>query len=629
MSGICGLWEPGRPFDATALGPMLRGLQVSPTTQETRLSRVARSAALATSSRWPFQTIAEVAGVVVAADADLVNRAELLQSLGDSADQAGACSTAEVVARLYRKHGMDFLNRLQGGFSIALWDKHQERLILAIDKLGIKSLYWRNERGRLLFASRLRCVRAAQEERLDPNRFAILQFLLFAAVPAPLTSDAGSHKLSPGTYLQATRDAIVQHTYWDLEYCEETDKSVDQWAEDLQNAMRAAVHRHVESGRPERMGCFLSGGTDSSSVVAFTSEKLRPTRSFSIAFQEEAFSEIAFARTTAKAFQTEHHEKFLNPEDAWSALDRILEYYDEPFANSSAIGSYYCAEMARQQGVETLLGGDGGDELFGGNERYATDKRFAFYHSIPPWLRSRLIEPLTRFLPEGGRLSLPKRYIRRANIPNPRRIMSYNFFLSHSAAEIFEEGFLEHLQATNWLSIPEEHFHRPQAASELNRILYLDAKMTLADNDLRKVSGTAELAGVNVRYPLLDDQLARFASTIPSHLKLKGFEKRYLFKRAMKGILPHKVLYKEKHGFGVPLAQWLLQNPKMLELKNDLTSDARTRQRGYFRPDFFDRLTRLHQDQPNFYGEIVWYLLALEVWHRTHMDGARETAHVS
>jgi asparagine synthase (glutamine-hydrolysing) len=626
MSGICGIWEPGRRLGASALEPMLQGLLVA--AQEEPQQYLAQSVGLGVSRRWDFQGTASFEGVHVVVDADLVDRASIAVSLSLPSQQALNLSTAELIARLYCKCGADCLALLHGAFSIALWDEKQERLILAIDKLGIKSLYWRKESGSVLFASRLRSIRAVQREKPEPNHFAIMQFLLFASVPAPITSDLGTEKLRPGTFLDITQQGVTERTYWDLEYPEEEGKSIKDWSLELREGLRGAVHRHLEASEPTKTGCFLSGGTDSSSVVAFASEKMRPTQSFSIAFNEEAFSEIGFARTTAAAFQTRHHEKFVTPEDASLVLEKILGYFDEPFANSSAVGSYYCAEMARLQGVDTLLSGDGGDELFGGNERYATDKRFALYHEIPKWVRHGLIEPFVRLLPaDGGKLSLPSRYIRRANIPNPRRILSYNFFLSHPHEEIFEQDFLLHLRGKGFLSIPEAHFHRASATSELNRILYLDMKMTIADNDLRKVCGTAELAGVNVRYPLLDDQLARLSGRIPARLKLKGFNKRFIFKRAMEGILPTKILRKKKHGFGVPLATWLLQNPKMIELKNDLTADSRTRQRGYFRPGFLDSLTKMHHQQPNFYGEIVWYLLALELWHRIHMDGTRETVH--
>jgi len=271
-----------------------------------------------------------------------------------------------------------------------------------------------------------------------------------------------------------------------------------------------------------------------------------------------------------------------------------------------------------------LLAGDGGDELFAGNERYATDQRFSRYQSVPRWLRRSVLEPVARLLPaDGGLLSLPRRYIRRANIPNPRRLFSYSVFLSTDPREIFELGFLEQAPPAQWMNIAERHFNGAEAHSDLNRMMHLDVKIILADNDLKKVSGTAEIAGVRVRYPLLDRRLAEFSGTIPTRLKMKGSAKRYIFKEAMRGILPDAVLFKKKHGFGVPIGDWLLHNPGLKSLAQDVLNDPRTRQRGYFRTDFYDRVASLHRsDHAGFYGEVIWYLVALELWHREHMEGA-------
>ena len=612
----------------SVLGPMFDALMLPG--ESGREAHAGRSIALGAARRWNFQQAAAFDGITVAADADLVDWVPPAQALSISTADASSMPVAELIARLYRQRGANFLKLLHGGFSVALWDERSQRLLLAIDPLGVKSLYWRREGDRILFASRAGAVRAVQSGSVEANPTAILQFLLFSCVPAPLASDRGTEKLRPGTFLFFEAGKVTEHQYWDLEYPESEDRSVARWSEELREGMRAAVHRHLEGCEQNSTGCFLSGGTDSSSVVAFASEKHHPAQSFSIAFEEAGFSEIEFARTTASLFHTNHHEKWLSPQNASDALEKIIAYYDEPFANSSAIGSYYCAVLAREKGVGTLLAGDGGDELFGGNERYAADKRFALYHALPGWLRRGVIEPLTGLLPQNeSKLSLPRRYVRRANLPNPRRILSYGFFLSLPPKEIFEDGFLNAVGTDQWLAIPEGHYARAKASSELNRILYLDVKMTLADNDLRKVSGTAELAGVNVRYPLLDDRLAELSGRIPASLKLKGFEKRYIFKQAMKGILPEKVLYKKKHGFGVPLAQWLLGDSRMKALLQDVMHDSRTQQRGYFRPEFFKRLIQLHKMQPNYYGEIVWYLVALELWHRQHLERSRETVHAT
>jgi asparagine synthase (glutamine-hydrolysing) len=212
-------------------------------------------------------------------------------------------------------------------------------------------------------------------------------------------------------------------------------------------------------------------------------------------------------------------------------------------------------------------------------------------------------------------------------MPNPRRILSYHFLLNTEASEVFEPDFLAQAPESSWLSIAEQHFHAPLASSELNRLLYLDVKMTLADNDLRKVSGTAELAGVRVRYPLLDTRLVELSGRIPANLKLRGMEKRYIFKQAMKGLLPDKVLFKKKHGFGVPLGEWFLHDGRLKAFVGDVLNDPRTKQRGYFRPGFLKQLIGLHQQEhAGFYGEIVWYLVALELWHRVHLESFREAS---
>lgn len=626
MSGICGICEPSRELDTRTLAPMLDALALPGESGSKMLA--GPSITMGVARRWVFQNAAAFQQISVVADADLIDFSVPAVALSITTERAKSMLAAELIARLYLKYGLNLFEHLHGGFSVALWDEKSQRLCIAIDRIGIKTLYWRREGGRLLFASHAAAIRTAQTGPVEVNPSAVLQFVLFSSIPAPMSIDRAMEKLRPGTFVLFDGRTLAEKQYWDIEYPESENRSASHWARALREGMRTAVHRHLDGCEPSVTGSYLSGGTDSSSVVAFASEKHHPAQSFSIAFEEAGFSEIEFARTTAERCRTKHHEKFLTPTDATSALGKILSCYDEPFANSSAIGSYYCGVLAREAGVTTLLAGDGGDELFGGNERYATDKRFGIYHSVPNWLRRGVIEPFANLLPDNeSKLSLPRRYIRRANISNPRRYLSYGFFLSLPAEEAFEDGFLDQVGRDNWLAIPDQHFSRAKATSELNRLLYLDLKMTLADNDLRKVSGTAELAGVNVRYPLLDHRLMELSGRIPAPLKLKGFQKRYIFKQAMKDILPSKVLYKKKHGFGVPLAQWLLQDQQMNQLMLDLVHDSKTRSRGYFKPKFFERLIALHKQQPGFYGEIVWYLLVLELWHRQHLDRSREAVH--
>jgi len=604
---------------------MISALTLPGEVQSEALGR--ESVALGISSRWSFQNSASTAGITVVADAELVNRPEL-EKLVQSATTAPAnLSTSALLSWLYRLRGISFLELLDGAFSFALWDDEAGHLLLGLDRVGVNSIYWRQEGARILFGTRVGALRAVQSTPAEVNRAALIQYMLLSAVPAPHSIYVGTNRLLPGHYLLYKKGTARQVRYCDIDYIESDEQSISHWSREVREGIRSAVRASLDGLSPERTGAYLSGGTDSSSVVAFMSEAHAPVKTFSIFFDEAPYSEIEFARTTAKHFCTEHHELSLKSYDAYEAIPKIVNYYDEPFANSSAIGSYFCARMAADAGVQTLLAGDGGDELFAGNERYATDKRFALYEAIPKWIRKGLVEPIATFLPaNGGKLGLPRRYIRRANIPLPRRLFSYNFLLTEAPESIFEVEMLSAVPAETWLETVETHFKSAPAQSDLNRFLYLDMKVTLGDNDLRKVLGTAELAGVRSRFPLLDKRLIELAAKLPVSLKMRGFQKRFIFKEAMKEILPRKVLNKKKHGFGVPISLWFLRDPQLATLVKDVLRDPRTRQRGYFKADFLDRLFQLHQGpDAHYFGEILWYVVALELWHREHLERTVET----
>lgn len=605
---------------------MLAGLVAAGETDHEQVGD--ESIALGVVRRWPFQQIASIPGIRVAVDAELFNYDELAKLVGTAPVSVAAPSVGELIAALYVMKGLEFVKYLDGVFCIALWDEREQRLVLAIDRLGMNSLYWRQEPDRLLFASRVGAIRS--EISAEVNHQALMQYLLFSVVPAPLSIYQGVEKLGPGHLLIYEGGKARSLQYWDSNYSEDHAHSEEYWAREVQEGVRSATLRHLRDCQPQHTGAYLSGGTDSSSVTAFLTEWDSPAKSFSIFFDEDRYNEIGYARIASKAFGAQHSELCLKPQNAMEAVPLLTQYFDEPFANSSAIGGYFCARLARENGVRTLLAGDGGDELFAGNERYASDRVFSMYHSVPSPLRRWFIEPVANMLPADGKLSLPRRYIRRAGIPNPRRIFSYGLFLSTPPESVFEPEFLETAPPDQWMDIADGHFHRLRDASELNRLMYLDTKMILADNDLRKVCGTAEIAGVRARFPLLDYRLAELAGRIPTSLKMKGSKKRYIFKRAMKGILPQEILSKQKHGFGVPVALWFLQDPRLKALAEDVLNDPRTRQRGYFRPGFIDEVMRQHRevDAKN-YGELIWYLLVLELWHRQHLEAKVGTACVS
>lgn len=341
--------------------------------------------------------------------------------------------------------------------------------------------------------------------------------------------------------------------------------------------------------------------------------------SYSIGFDAQGFDEIEYARIAAARFGLNSREYYVTPEDVLEAIPLITAAYDEPFANESAIPAYYCAKLAAEDGRELVLAGDGGDELFGGNKRYRTQLVFDWYRRVPGWAQ-RSLEPLLFGFPGGDRI-MPIRkarsYVRQAKEPMPDRMENYNFLHRTPLQEIFEPEFLAEVDPEGPLDNLREVYARPQDVSTLNRMLHLDLKLTLADNDLRKVSRTAQLAGVEVRFPLLDERIAEFAAKVPPHLLLKGSKLRYFFKKALSELLPKEIIHKRKHGFGLPVGLWTESHPGLRQLMDD--SLARARDRGIVKPEYIDWLLQQHgQTHATYYGVMMWVLMMLEQWLETH-----------
>jgi asparagine synthase (glutamine-hydrolysing) len=344
---------------------------------------------------------------------------------------------------------------------------------------------------------------------------------------------------------------------------------------------------------------------------------------FSIGFAEAPYDELHYAEVAARHFGAAHYVKVVTAEDALEALPRLVEAYDEPFGNNSAVGTYVCARLARECGVRALLAGDGGDEIFGGNERYTVDRIFARYQLLPRALRHRILEPILAMLPESapGPLGRAQRYVRRANIPNPHRFFSYQFLFAQRSETLLAPDFRAAVDERAPATIIQAQYDAAEASAELNRLLHLDLRLAIGDNDLLKVTRTAELAGVAVRFPLLSLPLVELTATLPVAFKVKGLEKRVLFKRAFRTLLPREVLAKRKHGFGVPTSLWLRSHSRFSALARETLLSTRARGRGYFQPRAIEGLFEAHAaDATPFYGDILWTLLMLELWHRRHAD---------
>jgi asparagine synthase (glutamine-hydrolysing) len=411
--------------------------------------------------------------------------------------------------------------------------------------------------------------------------------------------------------------------YWDLAYPERP------WQESEAATMVAefvehAVKQTLQGTLPKETGAFLSGGTDSSTIVGLMGKTRGPeVNAFSVGFQEERYNELKYAEIAARHFGVAHYQTIVTADEAFDTIPLLVEAYDEPFGNNSIIPTYLCAKLARECGMTHLIAGDGGDEIFGGNERYRTDHIFARYHQIPAMLRHHLLEPVLAALPDGGESVIGKaqRYVRRANIPNPLRFYSYAFFVKQEAPWLLTPEFLRAATTEAPDRILWEYYNAVDATSELNRLLYLDMKLTIGDNDLLKVTRTAELAGIAVRFPMLDERLVELTGALPAHYKVRGLEKRYLFKRAFAHLLPREIIRKPKHGFGLPVSSWLKSHKQFNEFAHDALLSASARTRAYFRPEAMAELFHLHaNDTTPYYGDQLWRFLMLELWQRHHLN---------
>ena len=568
----------------------------------------------ATISSWESDEVA------IVCDADIYNRAELCSQVKWELEDS---NLARLLGQLYLCRGVEFLKDLRGLFSVAIWDRRRQNLLLAVDRFGVKPLCYYVDPENIIFASHPRGVFASGRAVKEIDAHAIVNYLTYSIVPAPLSAFKGMQKLPPASVLIWQEGHARVSRYWELDYNEDGKASERELALELLSRMQEAVLRTSQDVSASELGCFLSGGTDSSSVVGLATKARKfPVNTVSIGFAEERFDELAYVHIAAKEFGASHSDFRLSPEDAYQILPQIVSLYDEPFGNASVIPTYFCQAKAAEKGIRIMLAGDGGDELFGGNEHYRSDKIYQFYQTIPLPIRRGLIEPIASQISSSAPgLGKARRYVDSSNTPNPDRYFRWMPLQYFAPERILGPQMPFRNGHSDLLSIARDHYRSARASCELNRLLHLDVKMVLGDNDLPKVVRSSELAGIDVRFPYLDHPLAEFSGRIPARLKLKGLEKRYLFKRATRNLLPKAILQKKKHGFGLPIGLWLKDNPKFRQLAHDVLLDPRTYQRGYFRRDFVEFLfASMAQDQTPYYGDLLYSFLILELWHRKHVE---------
>ncbi|MDC8756847.1 asparagine synthetase B family protein [Janthinobacterium fluminis] len=620
MSGLCGWLAAHEAPDATRANARLIARMAAP------LSRYDASALTAVVGNGSAAAVAAGAGA-----SHLYHKDGLLIALWGRPQLAGAPGAdpalAARMAQLWRNYGATACASLAGPFALCILDEFANEALLAVDRGGVHALHYQcTPQQGLLFASSAEALAAhpGAARALDPQ--ALYNYLYFHMVPGPGAVYAGQRRLLPGEYLHYRAGKLSRAAYWTMAYQECETLPFKTLKAEFLGTLRRAVERSVE-GAGAGTGTFLSGGTDSSTLAAVLGQVSgRPARSYSIGFDAPGYDEMAYARLAARHFGTVHHERYVTADDIVDAVPRIAAVFDQPFGNASAVAAYCCAQMARADGVTRLLGGDGGDELFGGNERYARQALFARYDRVPSLLRQVIVEPLLFKVAVGQRHKLlckARSYIEQASLPLPARMESYNLLQRYGHRSVLEDDFLRDVDPDAPLASLNEAYWLTQGHSQINQMLAMDMKFTLADNDLPKVAGACELAGVEAAFPFLDDAMVAFSARLAPRQKLKGTRLRYFFKQALRDTLPPAILRKEKHGFGLPFGLWVQQHQGLRQLAFDSLSDLKGR--GIVRAGFIDTLQSRHlAEHPAYHGTMVWVLMMLEQWLRQHHDGAAD-----
>jgi asparagine synthase (glutamine-hydrolysing) len=502
-----------------------------------------------------------------------------------------------------------------------LWDRRARRLLLARDRVGKKPLYYFHDGERLLFGSELKAILGDPSIKRAVNLEALDDYLSFGAVPAPRTIYQGIQQILPAHYLVWEDGRIRTTEYWDLTYRPGSPRGETAWLEEFEDIFSEAVRLRMISDVP--LGAFLSGGVDSTAVVAaMATQGSRPIITTNVSFADAAYDEAPHARAVARALNTEHHELLVEPRGV-DILPALVWHLDEPFADSSAMPTYYVARAARQR-VTVALSGDGGDEVFAGYQwRYGLNLVEArLRRLIPGPVRRNLLGPLSTLWPKADRLPRPLRWkflLRNLSLEAEHAYFhDMSLFTAADKRRLRSDGFERTLNGYDPYPAFQRHFDRVRDAGHLNRLLYVDLKTWLPNDILVKMDRMAMANSLEVRSPLLDHKVIEFAATLPSELKYHGTTSKYLLKRYAERRAPASAVHRPKMGFSIPLASWL--RGELRPTAERLLLSGRALERGYFRPEQIGAMWARHQDGSHDHSHHLWALMMLELWHQLFID---------
>ncbi len=553
--------------------------------------------------------------VWVVFNGEIYNFPQLRSDLQSRGHRLSTHTDTEVIVHLYEEMGRDCVHQLRGMFAFALYDDRRHRVLIARDRLGEKPLHYAFDGRRLLFGSEIKAILAVAPELAQVNRQSLRQYIQFGYIPDPATSFSEIKKLPPGHLLELEQGKLSVSQYWDLpQYGTHSPASEEECLEELEQRLAEAVKMRLITDVP--LGAFLSGGADSSTIVALMARcSSRPVKTFSIGFRQKDFDETPYARLVAQKFATEHHELILDP-DVVNSVETLTHSLEEPFGDASALPTYYVSCLARQH-VTVALSGDAGDEIFAGYDRYRVCLRDRSFRWIPAWTRRIYREHIHKLVPRSA----------------PGRSLSYSIALR------WQERYLEDVSfqpLQRQMALFSDEFMAPAsgeadpfdlfrgyiegapARDRLSRLLYLDSKTYLPGDILTKVDRMSMLTSLEARAPMLDHIFLEWVTGLTSEWKMRGGEQKYILRKLAERVgVPREVLYRPKQGFALPLVHWTRHELKDLILT--VLLEPRTLQRGYLNPRSVRELLDEHFRRRRNHAGRIWRLLMFELWHRNYL----------
>ena len=551
---------------------------------------------------------------------EIYNYLELREKLEKLGHTFYTNSDTEAIVHAYDQFGADCPKHLRGMFAFAIWNERTQELFLARDRVGKKPLLYAHVNGQLIFASEFSALLLHPDVSRDIQPEALDYYLSFMCIPAPLTAYRAIRKLEPGHWLRWRRGEIELQRYWQPDFTKKINVSEEEAGERTVAILRDAVKVRLMSEVP--LGAFLSGGIDSSAVVALMSqESSERVKTFSIGFDEQDFSELHHARRIAEHVGADHHEFIVRP-DALEVLPTLVEHYGEPYADSSAVPTYYVAKETRKH-VTVALNGDGGDESFAGYERYIAMGLTEKYRRVPSFLRESVIKETVNLIPSSptkrSRVKSAKRLLDAVALPRVDRYARWvSVFNEQTKQPLYSDFFKEQTQAADATGILGEWFKRANGIGILDAMLLTD-QMTYLPNDLLvKVDIATMAVSLEARSPFLDHHVIEFAASLPQNLKLRRLTSKYLLKKVLRKLLPSENLNRRKMGFGVPVGHWF--RGKMQPFLREVLLSEKAMRRGLFKPEAVRQLIELHVRGERDHSQQLWTLLMLELWFNQFID---------